>query len=122
MKNNYGFYNIDLGEQDFSDADITASLSEETKKTLLELVNKIDKVDEGNVGINTITKIPYIHLIDKSSNMDIRQIGNVYTNDDGLHFTYFNFIANDTQYELSCYLVDTELRVTLTQKVIQFEE
>ena len=121
MKNNYGLIYIDLGEQDFTDQVITASLSEETKKTLLELVNKIDKTDENAFAFNPITKIPYIHLRDTESNIDIKKLGTIYTTDDGYHIIFIDFIAKNQSYILSCYATpDNELVAELLYREIQF--
>ena len=121
MKNNYGFVYIDLGEQDFSDADITATLSEETKKILSELCVKINQVDSDNIGINTITKIPYIHLHDKAESVGIRTIATLNTNDDGVGFVDIDFSFRKYNYQLSVSGAD-DIAVLLIKTEFAIEE
>ena len=99
MKNNLGIIYIDLGEQNFSNSDITNTLNEKAKKLLLDIAHKIS-TSKDSVGVNNITKLIYIHILDINALLETYTFASISTSDSGVNCVRISFSAINYDYDL----------------------
>ena len=118
-RNNYGVLlpiEFTIPSDFTSGNSIVSLLSEETKKILLDLILKVNKIED-STAILPFSKIPFFHIRDLLNACEFIAYGGISTNDAGINFINIQVVFNAIMYSINVELDDITLVIEQFQLV-----